>query len=39
MMLVQIVFLLFGIPVALILIGVGWLWCGRKLLCIIFAGC
>ena len=39
MILVQIVLFLFGVPIVLILIGVAWLWAGRKLLCMIFQGC
>ena len=39
MILVQIVLLLFGVPIALILVGVAWLWFGRKLFSMIFQVC
>jgi hypothetical protein len=38
MIVVQFVLVFFVIPIALILIGIGWLWCGKKAVCWIFTG-
>jgi len=39
MTLIGIVFVCFGVPVLLIVIGVAWLWLGHKILGCIFGGC
>jgi hypothetical protein len=38
MIVVEILMFCFGVPVALIVVGIGWLWLGKKLACWIFTG-